>query len=58
MLSFYSRRINSMFKHLLKNKNYIFSFTGVRMSPEAESALCSGARKCRADILIATKGKP
>lgn len=28
------------------------------MSPEAENALRSVARKCRADILIATKGKP
>lgn len=28
------------------------------MSPEAENALRSVARKWRADILIATKGKP
>lgn len=28
------------------------------MSLEAENALRSVARKCRADILIATKGKP
>ena len=28
------------------------------MNPEAENALRSVARKCRADILIATKGKP
>ncbi|WP_312062323.1 hypothetical protein [Pantoea septica] len=28
------------------------------MSPETENALRSVARKCRADILIATKGKP
>ncbi|CAK6492548.1 hypothetical protein PANNVG_01626 [Pantoea sp. Nvir] len=28
------------------------------MTPEAENALRLVARKCRADILIATKGKP
>jgi len=28
------------------------------MSPEAENALRSVARKCRTDILAATKGKP